>query len=272
MHLYATMWAFRRSVAASVMIVAALALSILVLAQDDRQDAVPANLVAEIVEEGIQLRWEAPVDDADSVTGYEVLGRHLQTGEVFLREIMAITGSEQNSYLDRTEVEEGVRYLYWVRALREESSGEWSSYIAVEPEEEEAEEAQPAVVVDFGIEPTAVVPEEDVEPTAEVKFEATEAGREAPAAPTAAGEARPEPEPTRRVSVAPAKPTVARARAEQPAPTRVSREEAPAPTAARPEPEPTRAAPVAPARPTSRPASQPEPTAAQPEPQPTGSA
>lgn len=210
---------------------AALALSLVSLAQESDQGAAPGNLAAEVVDNGIVLRWEAPTDAADPVTGYEVQGRHLQPGEGILRKLTGNSGSRKTAFTDRTATSADLRYVYRVRALHGETSGPWSSYVTVAI----GQELLSTPVVRF--EPTEVIPEAPVEPTArpETIPEPTEAS--APA----------EREPTQVVPVAlPGEPTAMPA--------------APEPTAVSAPAEPTRMAPVAPVEPTARPETAPEPT------------
>ena len=58
------------------------------------------------------LSWTAPAEDADSVTGYEVLRA---AGEDELATLAADTGT---TYADATATEAGETYAYQVKAIR----------------------------------------------------------------------------------------------------------------------------------------------------------
>ena len=74
-------------------------------------DLAPSNLTAAPVEGGgVTLSWTAPAEDADSVTGYEVLRA---AGEDELATLAADTGT---TYADATEA--GETYAYQVKAIR----------------------------------------------------------------------------------------------------------------------------------------------------------
>ena len=60
----------------------------------------PTNLTADVVDGGIALSWDAPTEDADSVTGYEVLRRRPRQEENSLRTYVADTGSATTTYTD----------------------------------------------------------------------------------------------------------------------------------------------------------------------------
>ena len=61
------------------------------------------------------MTWDAPEEDAGSVTGYEVLRAQ---GEADLTILVTDTGSFDTSYTDATATEPGESYAYRVRALR----------------------------------------------------------------------------------------------------------------------------------------------------------
>jgi len=217
---------------ALAVMIAALALSLVALAQESDQGAAPGNLVAEVADNGILLRWEAPTDAAGPVTGYEVQGRHLQPGEGILRKLTGNSGSRNTAFTDRTATSTDLRYVYRVRALHGETAGPWSSYVTVAI----GQELLSTPVVRF--EPTEIIPEAPVEPTARP---------ETMPEPTVASALPAERAPTQVVPVAPpGEPTAMPV--------------APEPTEASALPEPTRMVPVAPVEPTARPETAPEPT------------
>ena len=65
------------------------------------------------------LTWDAPAEDAESVTGYRIKRRAPGKGQQYLRVLVADTGSTETIYLDTT-TKNGVRYVYRVLALRGE--------------------------------------------------------------------------------------------------------------------------------------------------------
>ena len=65
------------------------------------------------------LTWDAPAEDAESVTGYRIKRRAPGKGQQYLRVLVADTGSTETIYLDTT-TKNGVRYVYRVHALRGE--------------------------------------------------------------------------------------------------------------------------------------------------------
>ena len=79
----------------------------------------PGNLAADIVEgRGVGLSWDAPTEDAESVTGYQILRRLPQQGERRPTVYVADTGSTNTSYTDEDATVAGEQYNYRVKALR----------------------------------------------------------------------------------------------------------------------------------------------------------
>ena len=102
----------------------------------------PSNLTAEIVDDGVALSWEAPAEDAESVTAYEVLRAQ---GEAELATLVADTQSIATSYTDATATGTGVRYTYRVIALRSEAKSQASDQVEVQmPEPKSTPTATPA--------------------------------------------------------------------------------------------------------------------------------
>ena len=123
---------FRRQKAALALLTAAgLAAALLLflpweaLAQNDPSG--PSDLSARVVDSGIQLDWEAPQADAGAVTGYRILRRRPDEGEGRLTQLVRDTGSTATAYLDASATEQGVRYIYRVRALRGEEKSKFSN-------------------------------------------------------------------------------------------------------------------------------------------------
>ena len=80
----------------------------------------PSNLAAELADGQVVLNWDAPAEDADTVTGYEVLRAE---GQGELATLAADTGSTDTSYTDE-KVAAGFSYVYRVKAIRDgERSG-----------------------------------------------------------------------------------------------------------------------------------------------------
>ena len=83
----------------------------------------PQNLSAERAEGGIQLAWEAPSSDANSVTGYRIERmRPLQDEHAFTT-LVSNTGNTDTAYLDTSPTVDNVDgdiYAYRVRALRDD--------------------------------------------------------------------------------------------------------------------------------------------------------
>ena len=132
----------RRSPLALLLIGAAfIAASLLipwaVYAQSD--STAPTNLTAGIVEGGVALSWDAPAEDAGSVTGYEVLRRQPRQGENTLLVYVADTGSTDTSYTDAAATEPGELYVYGVKALRGGEKSGRSNYVNVDIPEAEPE-------------------------------------------------------------------------------------------------------------------------------------
>ena len=91
----------------------------------DPVDLAPSSLTAEAVDGGVNLSWDAPAEDAESVTGYEILRA---VGEGVLATLVADTASTDTAYTDATATEAGETYAYEVKAIRDgvrsQASGE----------------------------------------------------------------------------------------------------------------------------------------------------
>jgi len=75
-----------------------------------------SKLTAEVVDGGVALSWDAPTEDADSVTGYRVAFR--TQGSDRLRTWVADTGSAETSYTATGAAVRGQTYYYQVTARR----------------------------------------------------------------------------------------------------------------------------------------------------------
>ena len=111
----------------------------------DPENLAPSGLSAKAVSgddgviEGVALAWDAPAEDAASVTGYEILRA---VGDGDLAPLVADTASPATTYADDTATEAGESYAYRVKALRGEEASQPSDravaiipkVTAVEPE------------------------------------------------------------------------------------------------------------------------------------------
>ena len=114
-------------------------------AQSGDEASAPSNLTAAIADGGVILNWSSPVQDAASVTGYEILRRRPKEGEGALLVLVADTGSTATTYVDATANEQGTRYTYRVKALRGSEKSSRSNYARVDlPEEADETEPTPA--------------------------------------------------------------------------------------------------------------------------------
>ena len=77
----------------------------------------PTGLSASSAAGGVLLEWDAPVQDAGSVTGYRIVRRRSDVGEKRLSQLVRDTGTTSTSYLDESALDGGV-YIYRVRAIR----------------------------------------------------------------------------------------------------------------------------------------------------------
>ena len=91
----------------------------------------PANLRVESTPGGVQLEWDAPAEDAFSVTGYRIIRTRsdVNGGPKVTTEIDI--DSTDSSYLDTEADEEGSTYTYRVKALRDQVSSEDSNEATV---------------------------------------------------------------------------------------------------------------------------------------------
>ena len=84
----------------------------------DPADLRPTGLTVSLVDNRVTLSWTAPAEEADSVTGYEILRRRPMEGESALVTLVSDTESTATTYTDASANEAGVRYVYRVKALR----------------------------------------------------------------------------------------------------------------------------------------------------------
>ena len=86
----------------------------------------PVNLAASLLGGVVVLTWDAPVEGAESITGYEVLRRRPQNGEHTLVPYGQTTVG--TTFIDLNATESGVKYVYRVKALRGDARSRWSNY------------------------------------------------------------------------------------------------------------------------------------------------
>ena len=124
----------------------ALAIALLLTCSTVQAQSEPTpaqNLRAEVLPGGgIVLSWDAPAEDAGSITGYEILRRRPNRGENTLLSYVGDTRSNATTYTDLDAREPGEQYVYRVVALRGSSRSGRSNFarlvmpelVPVEPE------------------------------------------------------------------------------------------------------------------------------------------
>ena len=80
--------------------------------------APPSGLRGDFTAAGVQLDWQAPAIDADSVSGYEIVRRRPWSNKAQFTTLVTDTGSAATSYMDVTATAEDELYRYRVIALR----------------------------------------------------------------------------------------------------------------------------------------------------------
>ena len=104
----------------TAVVLTAVVLTASLVVEEDSTATVPIS---------VSLRWSAPAEDADSVTGYEVL-RAVGDGEIAT--LVADTGSTATAYTDTTATEAGETYAYKVKAIRGEDRSQASGQAQVQ--------------------------------------------------------------------------------------------------------------------------------------------
>ena len=203
-----------------------------VLAQTDENARRPTKLTVELWDGWVVLRWESPAQDAESVTGYQVLRR--QTGSNALGSFVVIeedTGSDETAWIDEGASEPGAQYVYRVKARRGEELSKQSKWSLIQlPADHERTEERPTLEPE-----STATPEPTPTPVPTATPEPTPEPTPTPV-PTATPEPTPEPTPT-------AVPTATPEPTPEPTPTAVPTA-TPEPT---PTPEPTATPPAPPA-------------------------
>ena len=77
----------------------------------------PQNLVATAGPGAVELAWDAPAQDAATLTGYRIRRRLPDEGETRFRTLVVDTGSAETTYTDLTANSDGTRYEYRIKAL-----------------------------------------------------------------------------------------------------------------------------------------------------------
>ena len=132
----------------------------------DHADLAPTNLTARPLPgppPAVELAWDAPAEDAASVTGYEILRAE---GDGGLAVLVADTGSVATTYTDATATDEGESYAYRVKALREEETSQPSGRAVaiipkvtvrpVEPRIAEEQNVETEVPANWGLTPSGM--------------------------------------------------------------------------------------------------------------------
>ena len=89
----------------------------------------PSNLTVELVDGRVSLGWDAPAEDAGSVTGYEILRARGWDDPVIL---VADTGSVTTAYTDDSADAPGKSYAYMVKAVRDGERSQASDPVVIQ--------------------------------------------------------------------------------------------------------------------------------------------
>ena len=95
------------------------------------ENLAPTNLTFDIQMDVVELTWDAPAADSDSVTGYKVLRRRPNQGENELLVLKWDTRSTETTYKDGHARTPGETYIYRVRALRGDEQSRWTNFVEV---------------------------------------------------------------------------------------------------------------------------------------------
>ena len=93
----------------------------------------PKGLSAQLQDGVVTLSWTAPVDDAEGVTGYQILRRRPGTDAVGTFHVVAAdTATNEVSFVDRCADQPGAAYTYRVKARRGDQLSRWGNYSRVD--------------------------------------------------------------------------------------------------------------------------------------------
>ncbi|WP_423920642.1 fibronectin type III domain-containing protein [Candidatus Poriferisodalis sp.] len=93
----------------------------------------PKGLSASLVDGTVTLSWNAPVDDAGSVTGYQILRRRPGVDAVGTFHVIAAdTATADVSFVDRCADQPGTAYTYRVKARRGDQLSRWGNYSRID--------------------------------------------------------------------------------------------------------------------------------------------
>ncbi|WP_419553975.1 fibronectin type III domain-containing protein [Candidatus Poriferisodalis sp.] len=92
----------------------------------------PKGLSASLADGVVTLSWNAPIDDAGSVTGYQVLRRRPGVDPVGTFHVVAHdTATSDTSFVDRCADQADTAYTYRVKARRGDQLSRWGNYSRV---------------------------------------------------------------------------------------------------------------------------------------------
>ncbi|WP_420623725.1 fibronectin type III domain-containing protein [Candidatus Poriferisodalis sp.] len=93
----------------------------------------PKGLSASLADGTVTLSWNAPVDDAEGVTGYQVLRRRPGADAVGTFHVIADdTATSDLSFVDRCADQPGTAYTYRVKARRGDQLSRWGNYSRID--------------------------------------------------------------------------------------------------------------------------------------------
>ncbi len=110
---------------------ALLGLVVPALAQAGGDATTPSSLTGRVTGDGVELSWDAPADDAGSITSYEIQRRRLTEGGDLPQSVGFDTGEVATTHIDRVGLEADARYEYRVRAVRGGAKSPWSAPVQV---------------------------------------------------------------------------------------------------------------------------------------------
>ena len=123
----------RRAVPAALVAMALAAALLSPAAGASSSSLHPKGLSASLVDGTVTLSWNAPIDDAEGVTGYQVLRRRPGADAVGTFHVIADdTATSEVSFVDRCADQPGAAYTYRVKARRGDRLSRWGNYSRVD--------------------------------------------------------------------------------------------------------------------------------------------